>query len=296
MWLCSSSTSIIEDRDLSAHLNILTIRYVDGVTATNFKQAIRAGNLEEVQEMLLLRPELVSLNLSGFHDHALHYAVLERRPEMVRLLLEHGADPGAGTDNGPLHMAAERSYAEIVEIMRKAAQPSPEVVPEPPGVDISPMMEALHRGDEAAMIGFLEANPELVNQCSPCDRGTPLHWAAAFLLERLAAWLLNHNANVNAVSANSNTPLDIAGCGRGWGKTGTAEQVKTIADLLLANGAQRTPRWAVMAGNAEWLRARHAEGALGNPLYAEAGLVSLAVRYDRPENLTPAAGSRLRSG
>jgi uncharacterized caspase-like protein len=26
MWLCSSSTSIIEDRDLSAHLNILTIR------------------------------------------------------------------------------------------------------------------------------------------------------------------------------------------------------------------------------------------------------------------------------
>ena len=26
MWLSSSSTSIIEDRDLSAHLNILTIR------------------------------------------------------------------------------------------------------------------------------------------------------------------------------------------------------------------------------------------------------------------------------
>jgi hypothetical protein len=26
LWLCSSSTSIIEDRDLSAHLNILTIR------------------------------------------------------------------------------------------------------------------------------------------------------------------------------------------------------------------------------------------------------------------------------
>src|SRR6516164_7237512 len=29
MWLCSSSTSIIEDRDLSAHLNILTIRRHD---------------------------------------------------------------------------------------------------------------------------------------------------------------------------------------------------------------------------------------------------------------------------
>jgi hypothetical protein len=30
MWLCSSSTSIIEDRDLSAHLNILTIRLAAG--------------------------------------------------------------------------------------------------------------------------------------------------------------------------------------------------------------------------------------------------------------------------
>jgi uncharacterized protein (TIGR03437 family) len=29
MWLCSSSTSIIKDRDLSAHLNILTIRQIN---------------------------------------------------------------------------------------------------------------------------------------------------------------------------------------------------------------------------------------------------------------------------
>jgi ankyrin repeat protein len=193
--------------------------YVDGVTAKNFKQAIRAGNLEEVREMLRLRPELVNLNLSGFNDHAPHYAVLEWRPEMVSLLLEHGAGASAGTPGGALHMAAERGYTEIVDIIRKEAQPSPEG-PEPPGIDISPMMEAFRRGHEAAMIAFLEAHPELVSQYSPRERATPLHWAAAFLLERLAAWLLNHNANVNALSANSNTPLDIVGCGRGWGNAG----------------------------------------------------------------------------
>jgi ankyrin repeat protein len=259
--------------------------YVDGVTAKNFKQAIRAGDLEEVREMLRLRPELVNLNLSGFHDHALHYAVLERRPEMVRLLLEHGADTGESTPDGALHMAAERGYTEIVEVMRKEAPPKSEAEAEQPAIDISPMTEALRRGDETAMIAFLESHPELVNQHSPRDRATPLHWASAFLMERLAAWLLNHDADVNALSINSNTPLDIAGCGRGWGKTGTAEQVKTIAELLLANGAQRTPRWAVITGDAERLRARHAEGTLGNPLYSDAGLVSLAVRYDRPEIL-----------
>jgi len=277
--------TIIEERTVRTLIPKLKA-YVDGITARNFKQAIRAGNLEEVRDMLRLRPELINLNLSGFHDHALHYAVLERRPEMVRLLLEHGADIGAGTSGGALHMAAERGYTEIAEIMRNEAQPSPAPVPEPPATDLVPLTEALRRGDEAAMIAFLEAHPELVNQPSPRDRGTPLHWASAYLMEKLAAWLLNHGANVNAVSANSNTPLDIVGCGRGWGKTGTAQQVKTITDLLLANGAPRTPRWAVMAGDSEWLRARHTEGTLGNPLYAEAGLVSLAVRYDRPEILS----------
>jgi len=46
MWLCSSSTSIIEDRDLSAHLNILTIRslpkyYPDAVYVD---QSLAAGS------------------------------------------------------------------------------------------------------------------------------------------------------------------------------------------------------------------------------------------------------------
>jgi hypothetical protein len=34
MWLCSSSTSIIEDRDPSTHLDILTIRVTDDSTRT----------------------------------------------------------------------------------------------------------------------------------------------------------------------------------------------------------------------------------------------------------------------
>src|SRR6185437_589892 len=50
-------------------------------------------------------------------------------------------------------------------------------------------------------------------------------------------------------------------------------------------GAERTARWALITGNAEWLRARHTEGTLGQPIYGDEGLLSLAVRYDRPEML-----------
>jgi ankyrin repeat protein len=56
-----------------------------------------------------------------------------------------------------------------------------------------------------------------------------------------------------------------------------------MMDLLLEHGAQRTARWAVMTGDSEWLRARHAEGTLGNPLHGGEGLLSLSVKFDKPE-------------
>ena len=58
-----------------------------------------------------------------------------------------------------------------------------------------------------------------------------------------------------------------------------------MTDLLLARGAERTVRWALTTGNADWLRARHAEGTLDQPIYGDEGLLSLAVRYDRRERL-----------
>jgi chromosome segregation ATPase len=55
MWLCSSSTSIIEDRDLSAHLNILTIRAqfhsaLSGAATKEFGNV--QGTLEATRQML----------------------------------------------------------------------------------------------------------------------------------------------------------------------------------------------------------------------------------------------------
>src|SRR5262249_45509379 len=52
--------------------------YVDGVTATTFKAAIRAGEIDRVRSMLRLRPELVNMNLTAIDDRPLHYAVSAR--------------------------------------------------------------------------------------------------------------------------------------------------------------------------------------------------------------------------
>ena len=129
---------------------------------------------------------------------------------------------------------------------------------------------------------FLEKHPELIRLADPRNGVTPLHKAAAFLLQPMAAWLLDRGADANALNRIGNTPLDVVGCARNFG---TPQQVAAITELLLGRGAERTARWALTTGNAEWLRARHSEGTLGQPIYGDEGLLSLAVRYDHPEML-----------
>ena len=50
--------------------------------------AVRARDIQSVQLLLDARPELVHMDMAASDEHrALHYAVLDRAPEMVRLLM-----------------------------------------------------------------------------------------------------------------------------------------------------------------------------------------------------------------
>ncbi len=98
--------------------------FVDGVTVRRLCDAVREGDLNGVKAMLDVRPELVHLDLAENDEHrALHHAVLQRRPDMVRLLMQHGADARKGIwphrdATSPLTIASDRGYTEIVAIIR----------------------------------------------------------------------------------------------------------------------------------------------------------------------------------
>jgi hypothetical protein len=82
------------------------------------------------------------------------------------------------------------------------------------------------------------------------------------------------------------TPLDAAAYWSGPVEGGVdAERFMTVADLLLKSGAGLTARGAVALGNAEWLRAKHAEGTLINRIEESGGLLRIAVSHNRPEIL-----------
>jgi ankyrin repeat protein len=267
--------------------------YVDGITVKTLKDAIRGGDLESVRSMLRIRPELIGRNLSGGGDRPIHHAVVERKPEMVRLLMEHGANARMGMhlagqrSNYPtaFDLATERGYDDIASIIREAEQKRPpEEPPNRPEESLPRIPDELTRSfrdnDEDRAIEILEANPALVR--AHRDGVTPLHAAAALLLEKMAAWLLDHGADVNARSKWGEGPLEVAGLGTKEG----IERLKSMTGLLLARGAEQTPYWAIRTSNTQWLRARYAAGTLGNPVYGGRGLLTLAVKFDRPEILT----------
>jgi hypothetical protein len=68
--------------------------HVDGITASRLIQAIAGGDADRVRAMLNLRPELAKMCRDNLT--VLHHAVLARSPEIVRLLMEHGANAREG--------------------------------------------------------------------------------------------------------------------------------------------------------------------------------------------------------
>ncbi len=274
--------------------------FVDGATVSRLMAAVRAGDMASVRKMLEARPEIVNMDASDNDEHrALHYAVLMRSVAMVRLLMEHGANPRIGIyphriPTTALAIATERGYDEIVGVIRDVEEKRTGVPAAGPPTDTSTdpgpreLHDAVMRGDARAAVAFLESsaefrdNPERIRR--PDVGGiTMLHVASARLMIDLVAWLLEHGADVHARNWSGLTPIDMLGR---WPISHPHDGVLEVADLLRRHGAERTPFWAVATNNLGWLRARHAEGSLRNPKAGGGGLVTLAVQLDRAEVLT----------
>lgn len=262
--------------------------YVDGVTATRLMEAVRANDSEQVRSILRVRPELVNCEEPGTHGHsALHYAVMNRMPEMVLALMQLGANPHATVyprydATTPLIIAIERGYDEIAAIIR--GEEKRREAGRPTASEISAeLQKALQSGDEHAAIAVLQRQHGLVEYRDPETQRTFLHIAAARLLPRVATWLLDHGADVNVQAADQSTPLEMAGilCDPNHRAEGVAEMIA----VLRGRGASMTTRASVILGDADLLMRKHAEEDIVTPRDDRGWLLALAVDCNRPEIL-----------
>jgi ankyrin repeat protein len=272
------------------------VKQAPNVTVGGLCEAVERGDSNSVVDILRRRPEIVNLEWPEHGEYrAIHVAVLRRDPEMVRLLMRHGADARRGIwphrdATTALTFAIERGYDEIAAIIHEEEQRRLDVAQPAASETVADELEhAIWSGDQERALAMLREDAELVNWSDP-DGWTALHRAAGRLMEPLVKWLLENGSDVNRPAAGNWTALDFAASGWAWGKTGTPERFASTAKLLLSAGACLTAISAVALGDAEWVRARHAEGALVSATVLDVfgpfgGLLSIAVQHNRPEML-----------
>lgn len=97
--------------------------FVDGVNVGSLAEAVKNGNIDKVRAMLYARPELIGMDMSGGNEHrALHFAVLRRDAQLVRILMEAGADARKGIflhrdATSAFAIARDRGYEEILAVI-----------------------------------------------------------------------------------------------------------------------------------------------------------------------------------
>jgi ankyrin repeat protein len=154
--------------------------YVNGVTIHRLADAVRAADLAQVRGMLHARPELANMAMSyGDERRPIHFAVMNRSPEMVRLLMQRGASARAGIHphreaTTAWMLAKDRGYDEIVAVIEDEERRQ-----KPP--DVKEQQET--RGDEDLRAAVAEGDIEWLRARHSAGTLTnPVRWDGGGLL------------------------------------------------------------------------------------------------------------------
>ena len=186
----------------------------------SIQSAARKGDLEEVRSQLASG---TNVNSKTFRMGltALHGAAGNGHIEIVKLLLEKGADPNITQENScpPLAYAAHGGHADIMEILiAHGADPQQRTV-----------MELAARGGHIEAVEVLLEHGTDIN-VKGTDGYTALNTAVGHRHVELVKFLLSRGADVNATASYGRTPLFTAY---------RARNVK-IRRILLQHGADTT--------------------------------------------------------
>lgn len=265
--------------------------FVDGANIARFAEAVKAGNLKEVQSMLASRPELIGMDMGASDEHrALHYAVLRRDVPMVRLLMKAGADPHKGIfphrdATSALVIARDRDDRDVVavieeeELRRRKEMSCPNATISPEQNQIN---TAIFQGDIETATRLLDADRSLIHACDQ-NGATPLHIATEEANAELVSWLLERGADIRKQDLNGLTALDRAALAADP-RNQNARLFPTVARLLLDRGADLTVRAAVALGDVPRIQELiQAAPELLQQVGSSGGLLSLAVIHGQIE-------------
>jgi len=176
-----------------------------GLGAAPIHDAAESGDLKRMEE-LVNRGENINIQNMPYQQRPLHIAVYNEHPEIVALLLKHGADVNARMNNGqtPLFIAAYFGDIESLKmLLDHGAQ-----------VNISDHLgnTPLHKaaeGDSAEAVKILLEKGAHIHAVDK-EGNTPLH-IAGYIGSEKAVWeLMGHGARIDLKNNDGNTPPEEA--------------------------------------------------------------------------------------
>ncbi len=271
----------------------------DGAPEADIHAMVRAGNVQKVIEVLEKHPELADKK-NDLDETPLHRAVIEQQTEMLRVLLEHGADPdlrGGSEGQTPLHRAVSFGQRQMVTLLLQhgadpnirddfGAMPLLSIYEfETPEEWEEIVKKLLEHGADANMSDtfgrtFLHmiasAPPELVSIAKNIGKSliesgaeinkddyygnTPLHHAAAYGTIPMIEFFLDQGSDPSVWNRHGRTPLRRA-LSAGY----LEEPIDRVVDAFLAG----------MEGHEIFTAARHGEtDVLREMLSRDEGLTS----------------------
>lgn len=225
--------------------------------AVQFVNACKNGHAQKVRELLQADPKLAECQAENARFAPLHYATREGHAEVVKVLLEAGADPHPFEHMLRNHMnittldiARARGFTEVVNLIEAAIQKKHGLAPAS-----AEIRTALKNRDLKAISALVAKDPANA-RAGDDDGNTPLHRAAeaAFTSETcmLIDELVRNGADLHAVNHLGHTPVYLtlygnnpwAGKRARWPLTGyfLAKGARYNINLAAASGDLATVR------------------------------------------------------
>lgn len=232
------------------------IETVDGDEAWSLFEACGLGDLPRAKELVAKDRRLV--NAQCAYRFPIHFAVFAGKPEVVRLLLEHGADPGQSTytyDSWDklLLAARERGYRPIETLLERAMHARFGYASE-----FELLKDAIIARDPRRIGAVLRRRPHLA-RASDALGNNALHWSVITRQLALIRRFIDLGTPIDGQRADGQSPvlLAVTGATDYWhratrGRSHPAlRNTWVIVGSLLAQGADYMISVAAAVGDQE---------------------------------------------
>ena len=243
----------------SKHVKLPGGGYVASDAAWEMFLAARSGDLTRVESLARQYPGLERFEYN--YTPPIHFAVREGHADVVRFLVERGADLAYRTypfGDSLVTMADDREHHDVGRLLRSYLGRKFAL-----SETIGSILDAAKAGDLSRVREELARDPTLAHAANDLGN-TALHNAAEYGHLDVVDALLAAGANPNAARGDGNKPVHVA-LMHSWRARVPPERAREIANRLIANGAEYTMVIAALLGDIAFMRTALArDAALAN--------------------------------